>query len=96
VPWLTQRTAAFWPEPNAFKPERFVGGKRPEPYTYIPFAIGPRICPGLAFGLVESVLLLATLAQRFRLQPSNENIPEPVSRLTLRPSDGLPLKVYHR
>jgi cytochrome P450 len=96
VPWLTQRTAAFWPEPNAFKPERFVGGQRPAPYTYIPFAIGPRICPGLAFGLVESVLLLATLAQRFRLQPANENIPEPVSRLTLRPNDGLPLKVYHR
>ena len=96
VPWLLHRTAEYWPEPHRFRPERFVGTRRPAPYTYVPFAAGPRICAGLAFGLSEAVLSLATLAQRFRFATAADYVAEPLCRLTLRPHDGLPLKVYRR
>jgi cytochrome P450 len=96
VPWLLHRTAAFWPEAHDFKPERFTGKHRPAPYTYVPFAVGPRICPGLAFGLTEAVLSLATLAQKFRFETREDYVAEPLCRLTLRPHDSLPLKVFKR
>lgn len=71
VPWILHRTPSLFEDPHLFKPERFIG-KRPVPYSYIPFASGPRVCPGLQFGLTESILCLAVLAQRFRVevQPS--------------------------
>lgn len=96
VPWLLHRTPAFFDDPNLFKPERFLGDKRPTPYTYIPFASGPRICPGLQFGLTESIICLAVLAQRFRLRVPEGHVVEPVSRLTLRPRGGLPVTLHRR
>lgn len=78
-----------------FKPERFIG-KRPVPYSYIPFASGPRVCPGLQFGLTESILCLAVLAQRFRVEVAADHKVEPLCRLTLRPRDGLPVTLHKR
>ncbi|WP_280938922.1 cytochrome P450 [Methylobrevis pamukkalensis] len=67
-PWLLHRNHDIWDRPHHFVPERFLGAARPVPYSYIPFAIGPRICAGLQFGLVESILCLASLAQRFKVR----------------------------
>jgi len=66
------------------------------PYSYIPFASGPRICPGLQFGLTEAILCLAVLAQRFRLRVPEDHQVEPVCRLTLRPRGGLPVTLHRR
>ncbi len=88
VPWLLHRAPAHFPQPHHFKPERFIGD-RPAPYTYAPFAVGPRICAGLAFGLSESILCLATLAQRFKVRVADGFKVEPVCRLTLRPKKGM-------
>jgi cytochrome P450 len=94
VPWLLHRHAKLWQEPDAFRPERFLPGgeaaTKPR-YVWIPFAIGPRVCTGAAFGLTEAVLCLATLAARFapKLVPGTEVYP--VCRLTLRPGDSLPM-----
>ncbi len=96
VPWLLHRTEAFFEEPHRFKPERFLGGRRPIPYSYIPFAAGPRICPGLQFGLTESILCLAILAQRFKVEVPETVAVEPLCRLTLRPRGGLPVRVTPR
>ncbi len=95
VPWLLQRSPALWPEPDLFRPERFLE-RRPAPYTYAPFAVGPRICAGLAFGLAEAVLCLAVLAQRARVRVVEGTAVEPVCRLTLRPRNGLPVKILPR
>ncbi|SON55075.1 putative bifunctional P-450/NADPH-P450 reductase 2 [Hartmannibacter diazotrophicus] len=95
VPWLLHRSPDLWEEPNRFMPERFLD-RRPTPYTYVPFAAGPRICAGLQFGLTESILCLATLAQRFKVRVADGFHASPVCRLTLRPAGGLPVTITPR
>jgi cytochrome P450 len=96
VPWILHRTEAFFKDAHLFKPERFLGDKRPIPYSYIPFAAGPRVCPGLQFGLNEAILCLAVLAQRFRIRVADDLKVEPQCRLTLRPRGGLPVTIHRR
>lgn len=96
APWLLHRAADLWELPERFIPERFLGRQRPKPYTYVPFAVGPRICAGLAFGLTEAILCLATLSQRFKVRLVPGTPVEPVCRLTLRPKDGLPVIITPR
>lgn len=99
VPWLLHRHIDFWDEPDAFIPERFLPeAQRPiDKYAYVPFATGPRVCAGMAFGLAESVICLATLAQGFALRLRPGAKVEPVARLTLRPEgDGLPMTLHPR
>jgi cytochrome P450 len=99
VPWLLHRHRKLWTQPDAFIPERFLPGgeaaTKPR-YVWIPFAIGPRVCTGAAFGLTEAVLCLATLSRHFapRLVPGTQVYP--VCRLTLRPGDSLPMLLDRR
>lgn len=95
-PWLLHRSPDLWPHANRFMPERFLGNVRPAPYAYVPFAAGPRICPGLAFGMAENVLCLAIIAQSYRLRPAPGVTVEPECRLTLRPKRGLPMLIEPR
>ena len=96
VPWLLHRREKYWEKPHHFMPERFLQKKPPDLHAYVPFATGQRICPGASFGLVESILCLAVLAQRFRLRmvPGYKVIPR--CRLTVRPQGGLPMRISKR
>ncbi|MGO4440785.1 cytochrome P450 [Rhizobium sp. RAF56] len=96
APWLLHRARDLWDRPTHFLPERFLGGAKPEPYTFLPFSAGPRICAGLNFGLSEAVLCLAILSQRFRVSIRPGYKVSPVCRLTLRPDGGLPVTVTPR
>ncbi|WP_137129524.1 cytochrome P450 [Rhizobium sp. FY34] len=96
VPWLLHRTPELFEDPHLFKPERFMNGRKPIPYSYIPFASGPRVCPGLHFGLTEAVLCLAILARNFRVVVPDGHVAIPGARLTLRPQDGLPATLERR
>ena len=96
VPWLLHRTESLFKNAHLFKPERFLGDKRPVPYSYIPFAAGPRVCPGLQFGLNEAILCLAVLTQRFHVRVADDLKVEPQCRLTLRPRGGLPVTLHRR
>uniref|UniRef100_UPI003BADA4FD cytochrome P450 n=1 Tax=Stappia sp. TaxID=1870903 RepID=UPI003BADA4FD len=98
VPWLLHRNPELWERADHFEPERFLGGRRggQSKFAYVPFAIGPRICAGLAFGMTESVLSLAMLASRFRLDLEEGEVVEPVCRLTLRPGERLPMRLTRR
>jgi cytochrome P450 len=97
-PWLTHRNPRLWPDPEKFDPERF----RPEltkarhKYAYLPFGGGPRVCIGNGFALLEARLVLATVAQHYRLRmlPGQHIIPQ--ARITLRPSPGVMVKVEAR
>ncbi len=98
VPWLIHRHVLLWDKPDHFQPERFLpgGSGPPSKFAYIPFAIGPRICAGLSFGLTESILCLAVLAQGFRLRLAPGHVVQPVCRLTLRPGETLPMRIERR
>ena len=96
APWLLHRARDLWENPNHFQPQRFAHGAKYNPFAFIPFSVGPRICAGLNFGLDESVLCLAALIQRFRVIPRPGYRVEPVCRLTLRPNGGLPVSVTPR
>ena len=98
IPWLLHRKPALWDMPDHFIPERFLAENAAgrSKYAYVPFSAGPRVCLGLAFGMTEAMLCLATLAQHFspRLAPGAEV--RPVCRLTLRPEGGLPMLLDRR
>ncbi len=92
VPWLIQRHKKFWKNPDSFIPERFMpGAEKPIKFTYIPFSAGPRVCIGKNFGITESVLAVAILAQRFRLSLAPDTDVTHECRLTLRPKGSLPM-----
>jgi cytochrome P450 len=90
-PYVTHRSEEYWPDPERFDPERFApAAKESRPkLAYLPFGFGPRICIGERFAWMEAVLLLATLAQRwrFRAAPDQTMTPEPL--ITLRPKERL-------
>jgi cytochrome P450 len=97
-PWLMHHDPRYYPDPERFDPERFspeAKAARPR-FTYFPFSAGPRNCIGEGFAWMEGVLLLATLARRFRfrLVPGHRVEPEPL--LTLRPKHGMPMLVQAR
>jgi cytochrome P450 len=88
---VIHRHPGYWPNPEKFDPERFDGwDEKPHPDPiYIPFLIGPRSCIGENFAMVEGQLILATLAQKFRLslEPGQTVKTEAIN--TLRPAGGL-------
>ncbi|MBM3997502.1 MAG: cytochrome P450 [Planctomycetes bacterium] len=90
--WVVQRDPRFYDEPDKFKPERW-GEERMKSlpkFAYFPFGGGPRVCIGQQFAMMELVLILATIAQkfRFRMQPGTTVTPLPT--FTLRPIPGIP------
>jgi cytochrome P450 len=94
--WLTHRLPAYYPEPEAFRPERFLG-KKPDPYAWLPFGGGVRRCLGMAFALFELELVLTTILSRVRLRKAR---PTP-ARVALRgftfvPADGAEVVVEAR
>ena len=98
VPWMLHRKPSLWENPNRFEPERFapeLAASRPR-FAYIPFGGGPRICIGAAFALTEATLILATIAQRYRLRLKPGHPVEPQGLITLRPRYGLRMILERR
>jgi cytochrome P450 len=89
APWVLHRHHAFWTDPAAFNPARFMPDAPPPPrFAFMPFGTGPRICVGAQFAMAEAVLVLASLVQRFRIT-LNEPV-RPVAIVTTQP-DHAPL-----
>ena len=89
TPYTLHRREEYFPNPEAFEPERFTPEREKQlpRYAYMPFGAGPRICIGLHFAMMEGHLLLATLAQRasFSLVPGQNIVADPVHNVALRP-----------
>lgn len=97
---VTHRNPAYWTEPEAFRPERWSNGETTNlpRGAYFPFGGGTRICIGEGFAWTEAILLLATLARRYRFH-ATDTTPVPLEPLvTLRPgrSIGMPVEERHR
>jgi cytochrome P450 len=90
-PYVTHRLPEFWPDPERFDPERFSEQRTSamHKFAYFPFGGGPRVCIGNTFALMEGQLLLATLAQRFRVRLVSQRKVEPDPQITLRPRHGI-------
>lgn len=63
---------ANWEEPELYRPERFTEGRRPKPFTFLPFIDGPRNCLGQHLALIEGRVVLGRLLQRFDFRPVDE------------------------
>ena len=97
-PYVTQRQAAFWPDPEAFDPDRFSEARvagRPR-FAYYPFGGGPRLCIGDQFALTEAKLIIAMVAQRCRLTPVPGHPIAVEPGVTLRPKHGLLMRIEMR
>jgi len=94
-PFVVHRQPEAWPQPEAFKPERFLGNKVPR-YAYLPFGGGPRLCIGNNFALLEGQLIIATLAQHFRLRHVEDKPVEISVMSTIRPRGGLHMRLEAR
>jgi len=89
------RNAALWPDPDAFDAERFrvEAIRTRDRFAYLPFGSGPRVCVASGFARAEATTVLARLLLACRFGPADGPPPKPVLRVTLRPTNGLPLKV---
>ena len=96
--WVMHRDPRYYDDPDAFRPERWLDGlaDRLPAGAYFPFGDGPRRCIGQGFALLESALVIATIAQRFRfrLVPGRRTMPEPL--VTLRPKQGIWMTLHAR
>jgi cytochrome P450 len=94
--YVTQRDGRFWDNPEGFDPERFTperAEQRPR-YAYFPFGGGSRQCIGNEFAVMEATLVLATVAQNYRLHLVPGHPVEPYPIFTLRPRHGVLMTVH--
>jgi cytochrome P450 len=94
---VTHRDPRWWPLPDEFEPFRFhaeLKASRPK-LSYFPFGAGPRICIGEGFAWMEAVLIVATIAQRWKLELVSRDV-TPQASITLRPKGGIEMQVKQR
>jgi cytochrome P450 len=94
--WLAHTRADAYPEPFAFRPERFLEDA-PDTYAWVPFGGGVRRCLGAAFAEFEMRIVLREVLTRCELHKADPT-PEKISRrnITLSPKDGTPVVVTAR
>jgi cytochrome P450 len=98
-PLVLHRHPSYWPRPDEFDPERWLvqEGERARPkFAFIPFSAGPRQCIGNHFSMMESVLILATLAQRFMPRLVEERLPETEYLVLARPAGPVFARIERR
>src|SRR5258708_35189785 len=93
--WVMHRDPRYFDNPEIFQPERWLGGlaQRLPKYAYFPFGGGPRLCIGNTFAMMESILILATIAQQVRVNLAPSYPVRPFPAFTLRPESGIRITV---
>jgi cytochrome P450 len=94
--WLTHTRPDVYPDPYAFKPERFLDTP-PDTYAWIPFGGGVRRCLGAAFAEFEMRIVLSEVLRRCRLAPGGDGAQHMTRRnITLSPREGTPVTLLSR
>jgi len=98
VPWIVHRDPRFFEQPLEFRPERWTEEfERELPrFAYFPFGGGQRTCIGASFAKMQTTLMLATMAQRFRLTLAPGFKVKLRPTITLQPENGIPVVIAER
>lgn len=96
--WVSHRDPRYFPDPETFRPERWLDGlaRRLPKYAYYPFGGGPRVCIGNTFALMEAAIVLATVGQKYRFTVERDSPPELDPQITLLPKSGMPTVLRRR
>lgn len=97
APWLLHRHEKLWRDPTAFIPARFMpGAPPPDRFAYLPFGVGPRVCIGAHFALVEATLALAKLIGAFRVELLDREPVMPIGVVTTQPERSPMFRIARR
>ena len=95
-PTAMPRRPEYYPDPLAFRPERWAAGEpQPPKYAYLPFGGGPRVCLGNLFAMMEAQIILATMAQHVRLSATVDALPHWEPLIPLRPRPPVEMRRNH-
>jgi cytochrome P450 len=94
-PWILHRDFRFFEQPGHFNPDRWTAdaAQHLPKFAYFPFGGGPRLCIGASFAMMEANLLLAAIAQRFRLRLVPGHPVAALPSITLRPRHGMRMSI---
>jgi cytochrome P450 len=98
VPYVIHRHEAFWENPEAFDPDRFLPERSEGRHrcAYVPFGGGPRLCIGMHFALLEALVVVTMVSQRYRLDRVAGPAIQPEASFTLRPKGGVQVIARNR
>lgn len=96
--WVNHRDPKYFPDPEAFRPERWEDGlaRRIPKYAYYPFGGGQRVCIGNTFALMEAAIILASVGQQFRFTLDADAVIDVNPQITLLPLFGIPATLQRR
>jgi cytochrome P450 len=96
--WVVHRDPRYHRDPQLFDPDRWTAEYEDglPRFAYFPFGGGPRQCIGAGFAMTEARLVLATVAQRFRMELVPGQKVEPYASITLRPKEGIRMTLTAR
>lgn len=98
VPLITHRLPEYWDAPDDFQPDRFnpaAAAARPR-HAYLPFGAGQRQCLGNHMALMQLRFAIAMIMQRYRLSTASPEARRMATLVSLRPVNGIPLRIHHR
>lgn len=97
-PYLIHHDERFHPEPEQFNPRKWDkhSAKQNSKYEYFPFSMGPRSCIGEPFAWMQGIIVLASIAQSWRIKLVPDHPVELLQRINLRPKYGMMMTLHRR